>query len=90
MAYDAWDAEKIYGCLCDEGYTGHNCDLRTCPTGDDLLTTLQVNEVQYVKCSIENNLNRRTGQSMKRTPFPAHRKAGGKGRIEARRCEEGG
>ena len=24
-----WDAEKILGCDCDAGYTGHDCSLRT-------------------------------------------------------------
>ena len=26
-----WDADKIFGCLCDEGYDGYDCSLRTCP-----------------------------------------------------------
>ena len=28
-----WDAYKIYGCKCDEGYYGTDCSLRYCPTG---------------------------------------------------------
>ena len=45
-----WDAEKFFGCVCDEGYTGYDCSVQTCPEGDDPLTTGQVNEVQLIKC----------------------------------------
>ena len=48
---NVWDADKIYGCICDEGYTGYDCSLAECPTGDDPLTTGQVDEVQLLKCS---------------------------------------
>lgn len=34
-----WDALKIFGCLCDAGYTGYDCSLRVCPFGDDPDTT---------------------------------------------------
>ena len=44
-----WDAELVYGCSCDGGYTGYNCGERQCPTGDDPLTTGQVDEVQYLR-----------------------------------------
>ena len=30
------------GCLCDEGYEGHDCVLRSCPLGDDPDTHSQV------------------------------------------------
>mmetsp|Transcript_23907 Transcript_23907/g.49819 ORF Transcript_23907/g.49819 Transcript_23907/m.49819 type:complete len:798 (+) Transcript_23907:179-2572(+) len=46
-----WDADKIYGCICDPGRTGYDCSLVECPTGDDPLTTGQVDEVQLLKCS---------------------------------------
>ena len=45
-----WDANKIYGCKCDPLYDGYDCSLRSCATGDDPLTTGQVNEVQLVEC----------------------------------------
>lgn len=54
-----WDANKIYGCKCDEGYFGIGCTMRFCPMGDDPLTgtveispsnPLQVNEVQRIIC----------------------------------------
>ena len=34
-----WDAEAIYGCLCTFPYTGPACTTRTCPEGDDPLTS---------------------------------------------------
>lgn len=34
---EPWDKDKIYGCLCDEGYSGYDCSLRECPVGDDPL-----------------------------------------------------
>eukprot|EP01029_Cantina_marsupialis_P032301 TRINITY_DN9728_c0_g1_i1.p1 TRINITY_DN9728_c0_g1~~TRINITY_DN9728_c0_g1_i1.p1 ORF type:complete len:668 (-),score=245.26 TRINITY_DN9728_c0_g1_i1:220-2223(-) len=45
-----WDAEKIYGCVCDPQYHGYDCSLRHCPVGDDPLTTGQVNEIQVFSC----------------------------------------
>ena len=47
---DIWDFDKMYGCECDEGYTGYDCSLRYCPTGDDPLTDGQVNEIQQITC----------------------------------------
>ena len=35
---DVWDATKIFGCYCNDGYYGPDCSLRDCPTGDDPLT----------------------------------------------------
>lgn len=35
---DVWDAEMIYGCNCDTGYSGPACSLRDCAVGDDPLT----------------------------------------------------
>lgn len=33
-----WDYNKARQCLCDRGYEGYDCSLRTCPKGDDPLT----------------------------------------------------
>uniref|UniRef100_K3X6E9 EGF-like domain-containing protein n=1 Tax=Globisporangium ultimum (strain ATCC 200006 / CBS 805.95 / DAOM BR144) TaxID=431595 RepID=K3X6E9_GLOUD len=46
-----WDFNKIQGCLCDEGFEGHDCSLRSCPRGDDPHTTGQRREVQTILCS---------------------------------------
>jgi hypothetical protein len=58
--YDGvWDASKMYGCVCDDKYSGPECTLRVCPTGDDPLTgvgantaanPVQYNEIQKVSC----------------------------------------
>lgn len=45
-----WDHDMIQGCLCDEGYEGHSCSLRSCPRGDDPDTHHQYNEVQNIEC----------------------------------------
>lgn len=37
--YSKWDADKLTQCVCDYGYTGHACELRMCPKGDDPLTS---------------------------------------------------
>lgn len=36
--YALWDGAKNVKCVCDAGYTGADCSLRTCPRGDDPLT----------------------------------------------------
>ena len=46
-----WDAEKMFGCVCDYPFMGHDCSQRECPTGDDPLTDGQVNEVQLMRCA---------------------------------------
>ncbi|KAG5185323.1 tenascin-like protein [Tribonema minus] len=50
--YDTrWDAAMIYGCACDKGFSGPDCSIRLCPTGDDPLTGGQRNEQQAVTCA---------------------------------------
>lgn len=46
-----WDFNKIQGCICDEGFEGHDCSLRSCPRGDDPRTTAQRREVQTILCT---------------------------------------
>lgn len=45
-----WDFDKIQGCVCDAGFEGHDCSLRSCPRGDDPRTTGQTREVQTIVC----------------------------------------
>lgn len=45
-----WDADRIFGCVCDFGYAGVDCSLRQCAYGDDPITTGQVDEVQALSC----------------------------------------
>ncbi|TYZ60351.1 hypothetical protein PybrP1_011202 [[Pythium] brassicae (nom. inval.)] len=50
--YDqVWDAEMIYGCQCSKGRHGFDCSKRSCPRGDDPLTSGQANEVQILRCT---------------------------------------
>eukprot|EP00620_Florenciella_sp_RCC1587_P003699 CAMPEP_0182595994 /NCGR_PEP_ID=MMETSP1324-20130603/83393_1 /TAXON_ID=236786 /ORGANISM="Florenciella sp., Strain RCC1587" /LENGTH=63 /DNA_ID=CAMNT_0024813639 /DNA_START=1 /DNA_END=189 /DNA_ORIENTATION=- len=37
--YGKWDADMIYGCVCDEGFEGMDCSELSCPAGDDPITT---------------------------------------------------
>jgi len=46
-----WDATKIQGCLCDSKYTGHDCSLLKCPTGDNPRTISQYHEIQTIVCT---------------------------------------
>ena len=46
-----WDATRIYGCLCDPGYEGYDCSLRSCPYGDDPGTYLDHPEVMLLNCT---------------------------------------
>lgn len=56
-----WDAKRMYGCKCDEGYAGYDCsDRRVCPTGDDPMTTGQTNEIQYFRCDVEDTDSKKT------------------------------
>lgn len=48
-----WDRDMIYGCVCDEGWEGHDCSLSRCALGDDPLTTGQVDEVQFMLCEAD-------------------------------------
>lgn len=52
FSYDLWDADMIQGCSCDAGYAGVQCGERVCPTGDDPMTTGQVDEVQLLRCDL--------------------------------------
>jgi hypothetical protein len=50
-----WDAEKVRGCYCDDGYTGYDCSLEACLYGDDARTTKQNNEVQSFTCAASSS-----------------------------------
>ncbi|KAE8990298.1 hypothetical protein PR001_g21527 [Phytophthora rubi] len=47
---ETWDYDMVQGCLCSPGWEGHDCALRSCPTGDDPMTLRQQNEVQILVC----------------------------------------
>ena len=52
VTYNQWDDNKIYGCKCDDGYSGYDCSLQVCPRGDDPLTVDQDNERQLLMVSL--------------------------------------
>lgn len=68
-----WDVDKIYGCMCDSSHEGYDCSLKSCPRGDDPLTTGQVNEIQLLKCAAIGGsfLLSFNGVSTKPIPFDA-------------------
>ena len=45
-----WDADRIMGCSCDDGYTGYDCSERTCILGNDPGTYNDVKEKQLIRC----------------------------------------
>ena len=57
-----WDAEKVHGCLCDEGFEGYDCSLRSCPRGKDpeLQSSngmgFQEDEQQVLKCVADDGM----------------------------------
>merc|ERR1719359_2239961 len=53
--YNEWDADMLYGCHCDDGWRGVKCDLKTCPYGDDPITT-GVSETQFIDCMSINSV----------------------------------
>lgn len=51
-----WDSDSVYGCMCDQGWTGFDCSQRTCPLGNDI-TLLEANdqrldEAQTLNCKV--------------------------------------
>lgn len=52
--YSQWDAEIIYGCICDYGWNGADCSQRSCEYGiDPRLSELQKQSVTLV-CNCES------------------------------------
>merc|ERR1711937_247885 len=35
--YNLWDANKVAGCVCDDGFSGHDCSSKKCAVGADPL-----------------------------------------------------
>ena len=46
VVYNLWDADQIYGCVCDHGWTGHACSQKLCEKGDDPRTNVGTDEVR--------------------------------------------
>jgi len=77
--YDLWDGDQIRGCVCDQPYTGFNCSLKMCPTGDDFTQPKDKygmpthNEVMRIECGAARGSFRFTfrGQSSEEIPYDA-------------------
>jgi hypothetical protein len=50
-----WDSDQMFGCLCSENFEGYNCNLKSCPKGDDPNTQHQLNELQQMSCTDSND-----------------------------------
>ena len=74
--YDAWDADMLYGCVCDAGFAGWDCSRRVCPKGDDPLTP-GLDEVQLLECACSqpggcaNHSLTLTFKGQRTSPIPA-------------------
>ena len=58
ITYSNWDADKIQGCLCDNGWGGYGCFQRTCPYGRDPTdrsaeAALAKNEQYVIQCQAD-------------------------------------
>ena len=65
-----WDADRIHGCMCDPGYEGYDCSLKSCPTGDDPFTWNQHNEVQLLTCTASSGTFTLTFREQTTAPIP--------------------
>merc|ERR1711937_93218 len=53
--YNLWDANKVAGCVCDDGFSGHDCSSMKCPVGGDPLdVTGEDKENSYSSASTTN------------------------------------
>lgn len=47
-----WDADVLFGCVCDAGWKGYHCAERACPLADDPMTNQQASEIQVFRCDL--------------------------------------
>lgn len=50
-----WDANMVYGCACDTGYSGYDCSQRICPLGNDPMLTGGRSDVQLLRCDLSGS-----------------------------------
>ena len=72
-----WDANRIFGCKCDEGFEGFDCSLRSCPLGDDPNTIDNILEV----CSNHGLCNYASGECECMNGWGSSDGAGGEGDL---------
>lgn len=51
LEYSEWEADRVQGCYCDEGWTGYDCSTRICPAAEDPLPVAPVDS-QTVHLSV--------------------------------------
>jgi len=50
IEYTNWEADMIQGCICEPGWSGHDCSKRECPWGPDPRVTSAKDEIQVIDC----------------------------------------
>jgi hypothetical protein len=53
-SYDLWDADRIFGCKCDYGFSGPDCSIRTCEYGPDPRLSETTHESVKLVCECED------------------------------------
>jgi len=56
VMYNSWEADKVQGCLCDQGWEGFDCSFRRCPWGRDPLDPLigtYKDELYTIECQAD-------------------------------------
>lgn len=51
--YSDWDADMIHGCVCDAGWHGVNCSLRSCPYGNNP-SSPGLPAIQLIDCTCDD------------------------------------
>lgn len=54
VEYNSWEADRIFGCVCDSHWGGHGCTQPLCPYGQDPLIAATA-EVQSISCACTNS-----------------------------------
>lgn len=51
-----WDANLLFGCQCDPGYSGYDCSERICESGPDPRVTTSSHEIVTLICETASNI----------------------------------
>ena len=52
-SYNLWDADQIYGCVCDHGFNSYDCSEQVCDKGDDPRTNTGNDEAVKLYCQCQ-------------------------------------
>ena len=67
--YGGWEGSVLMACICDAGFYGVDCSFKTCPKGDDPLTTGQ--RAKAVRIAISNPRRGLTANDVVQLSFEA-------------------